>query len=483
MTINPQRDTDILLKRIEENPSRPYQSAILLPLNTAVFVLTLIGLFLISVTGGFVSNSNITIFIIVSSLLINFAVYLFDRWGHTQTASQIFCIWVNLGIVAFVYLNFAKGEQEQGVIFAALQGMCVLLASILLQGRYPFIYAIVNVIALCMAIYYGLQRIDFTNIVGQIIAFATPLGFYYFIIAMIAWLYQRALLRSANELRKARERILRDEVLFRDVEVAHKLQQQLLPPPPDLPNLMIAARALPARETGGDFYDFIQLDDKHLALIIGDVTGKSIPAALGMAMARSILRSEARLEFSPAETLARANQTLCAEPAVRQVLTLMYLVLNLETLEIRLVNAGSPYPILLRNGEAREIEIVGLPLGSWPNVQYEEMRIQLQNGDLLVLASDGIAEERGHSRELFGFERIAKVVAHTGHHGPQYMIDTLLTSIEAFRTHSEQSDDMTIVACQIGELPRPPSTFSQAPYQYEAPPQVEVVRDVSKVSF
>jgi serine phosphatase RsbU (regulator of sigma subunit) len=243
---------------------------------------------------------------------------------------------------------------------------------------------------------------------------------------------------------------MRDELLRRDLAVARELQQRLYPPPP-LTNaaLSIASRSEPARETSGDFYDFIPLSDDRLGIVVADVTGKSIAAALVMAMSRSTLRSEATRHTSPAEVLRHANSTLCQDNTFKQLITAFYGVLDTRSLRLAISNAGHPFPMLRRNGRLTEIEICGLPLGARQDAIYTEQMIQLQPGDQLVLISDGLLEEHNARRELFGFERMLATVANADAEDPEQALDEIWETVTQFRGASEQSDDITLVVIQV----------------------------------
>lgn len=277
-----------------------------------------------------------------------------------------------------------------------------------------------------------------------------PISSFLMIIAVISWLYQRALAQSALRLEAARQQIMRDELLRRDLAVARELQQRLYPPPP-LTNasLSIASRSEPARETSGDFYDFISLGNDRLGIVVADVTGKSIAAALVMAMSRSTLRSEATRHENPADVLRYANRTLCQDNTFKQMITAFYGILDMRTLCLSISNAGHPFPVLRRDGQICEIEICGLPLGAREDAVYEEQVVQLQPGDQLVLISDGLLEEHNRRNELFGFERMLSTIAHADARDPRQALHQIWETVSHFRDGGEQSDDITLVVMQI----------------------------------
>ncbi|HEY1013577.1 MAG TPA: PP2C family protein-serine/threonine phosphatase [Herpetosiphonaceae bacterium] len=283
--------------------------------------------------------------------------------------------------------------------------------------------------------------------------------------AIISWLYERTLSRAHERLRLAQERILHDELVRRDLEIARDLQQRLYPEPPKgHSQVTIASRSEPARETSGDFYDFIELGDNQLGIVIADVTGKSLAAALVMAMVRSTFRCEAHHSQSPAEVLRRVNELLCLDHSVKQMVTAWYGVLDTRSLLLRAANAGHPFPMLLRDGKVSDIEAVGLPLRAQPGTIYAEHTTQLHSADLLVLLSDGLVEAMNGSRELFGFDRFAASLEHQSALRPQELIDHLWRQIDAFRGEVEQNDDMTlvVVGCERVSDEAPVAAPSQA---------------------
>jgi len=205
----------------------------------------------------------------------------------------------------------------------------------------------------------------------------------------------------------------------------------------------------PSRATSsGDFYDFIDLDDNQLGIVVADVTGKSIAAALMMALARATLRSAAQRHTSPAEVLRQANEALCGDHTVHQMITAFYGILDTRTLSLRFSNAGHPYPIVRRSLHLDEIELNGLPLGARSDAQYGEETLQLGPGDQLYILSDGLIEEHNSRRELFGYERLNVAILAADRAEPEHAIDDLWRAVTVFRGATEQNDDITLVVVQ-----------------------------------
>ncbi len=270
------------------------------------------------------------------------------------------------------------------------------------------------------------------------------------LIALISWLYQRTLNHSFERLSVARQQLTRDALLRQELAIARDLQSRLYPDAPATNSrLQIASVVLPAMETSGDLYDFIELGPNELGIVIADVTGKSLAAALVMAMARSTFRSEARRTNDPAEVLTQVNAILCSDRAVKQMLTAWYGILNTSTLTLRYANAGHPFPILKRDGIVTELDIPGLPLRGRPDTVYHEQAIVLQAGDDLLLTSDGAVETMNGQRELFGFDRFNATLQALPPLPANAVLASLCEALETFRGPAPQSDDITLVLIQV----------------------------------
>jgi sigma-B regulation protein RsbU (phosphoserine phosphatase) len=235
--------------------------------------------------------------------------------------------------------------------------------------------------------------------------------------------------------------------LTEEMRVARSIQQGLFPRTcPQVDGYRLAARCLPARETGGDFFDFIKLGDGRLGVVIGDAAGKGMPAALLMADARSIWRAEARLGYGPAETLRRANRSLFRDINSDGFVTCLYAVLDPAVGEIRFSGAGHPLPLLHNGSGVMEIEAYGLPLGLQQDVSYDEVSTFLAPGDMVVLYTDGVVESLNSSRELFGFERMMRLVQREGSLSAEAMVERTWSAAHAFSGEAGQADDITVIA-------------------------------------
>jgi len=438
-----------VIARLAPEDRRQRRSSLLRPLNATLITASALGL-LVMVARG---SDAVGFTLVGSSLLLNFGVAILDRQGRTNLAAQIFSLCINLGILLFCAANLLSNENVTvGLVFACVLAMGVMLAGMLLGARTAFLFAAVNIVSVSFLLWrhflvFGTGPDD--SPINATVSAALPVGTFLLVIAVITWLYQRTLDASEARLNVARQRIMQDELLRRDLAIARDLQRRLYPPPPlTNPGLCIASRSEPARETSGDFYDFIDLDDNQLGIVVADVTGKSIAAALMMALARATLRSAAQRHTSPAEVLRQANEALCGDHTVHQMITAFYGILDTRTLSLRFSNAGHPYPIVRRSLHLDEIELNGLPLGARSDAQYGEETLQLGPGDQLYILSDGLIEEHNSRRELFGYERLNVAILAADRAEPEHAIDDLWRAVTVFRGATEQNDDITLVVVQ-----------------------------------
>src|SRR5262245_31126645 len=258
-------------------------------------------------------------------------------------------------------------------------------------------------------------------------------------------------LRIGQLVREQEAEVRSRERIDQELRVAQLIQQSFLPR--DLPELrgwQIAAHYRPAREVGGDFYDFIELPNERIGLVIGDVTDKGVPAAMVMAATRSVLRASAPRLVSPGEVLARVNDLLCPDVPERMFVTCLYAVLEPGAGRLQFANAGHDLPYVRRPGGADELRATGLPLGLFPGTEYEEKEATIGSGESLLLSSDGLAEAHGPTGEMFGFPRIKALVGASVGGGPE-LIAALLDDLRQFTAPGwEQEDDITIVALHRG---------------------------------
>ncbi len=254
--------------------------------------------------------------------------------------------------------------------------------------------------------------------------------------------------RVAQLVRQQESQARERERVEQELRVAQLIQQQFLPRElPDLHGWHVAAYYRPAREVGGDFYDFIELPEGKIGIVVGDVTDKGVPAALVMATTHSLLRAEAPRLVSPSKVLERINDLLVDDMPPKMFVTCLYAVLDPATGTLQFANAGHNLPYVGSEGDTLELRATGMPLGLLPDMSYEEKSATLRPGDSMLMHSDGLAEAHSPGKEMFGFPRLMELVGEG--HGGEALIDHLLKSLDAFvGAEWEQEDDITLVTLQ-----------------------------------
>lgn len=261
-------------------------------------------------------------------------------------------------------------------------------------------------------------------------------------------------LRVAQLVRQQQQEARERERLAQELRVARIIQQTLLPHDvPELDGWELAAHWEPAREVGGDFYDFIPLPDGRMGILIADVTDKGVPAALVMATTRSLLRSVVEHFRSPGQVLARVNNLLCPDIPTNMFVTCLLLALDPKSGEIQFANAGQSLPLHSSEGQVVEWRATGMPLGLMPDMEYEEKKLLLQPGDRLLLYSDGLSEAHNPQGEMFGTPRIrAMLSGFPDNESPidyDSLIDYLFLGLENYTGSGwEQEDDVTFVTIE-----------------------------------
>jgi serine phosphatase RsbU (regulator of sigma subunit)/predicted ester cyclase len=241
------------------------------------------------------------------------------------------------------------------------------------------------------------------------------------------------------------EQEIRERERFeQELQVARSIQQASLPKELlTLEGWQIAPYYQPAREVGGDFYEFFELDAGKVGLAVGDATGKGIPAALAVTATSSMLRAVARDSgYSPGEVLERVNETLLARIPLNMFVTCFYAVLEPKSASLSYANAGHDLPYLWRGGDAEELRARGMPLGLMAGMSYEEKEIELDYGEGVLFYTDGLVEAHDPKGEMFGFPRLRKLIAE---HGEESSLgDFLLEQLYSFVGEGwEQEDDIT----------------------------------------
>jgi serine phosphatase RsbU (regulator of sigma subunit)/ketosteroid isomerase-like protein len=248
-------------------------------------------------------------------------------------------------------------------------------------------------------------------------------------------------------LEALRQEIRERERVEQELRVARIIQQAALPKEvPQLEGWEISPLYRPAREVGGDFYDFFELEDGRVGVVVGDATGKGVPAALVVTATYSMLRAVAQAlgSFSPGEILAQVNETLLARIPLNMFVTCFYAILEPNSGSLSYANAGHDIPYLHRNGEAEELRARGMPLGLMAGMSYEEGEASLGEGGCVLFYSDGLVEAHDPKGEMFGFPRLRTLVAEHGK--KRSLVELLLEDLYSFTGEGwEQEDDITLL--------------------------------------
>jgi serine phosphatase RsbU (regulator of sigma subunit) len=245
------------------------------------------------------------------------------------------------------------------------------------------------------------------------------------------------------------------ELVEQELEVARSIQQASLPQEvPILEGWEISPYYQPAREVGGDFYDFHLLSEGRLGVVVGDATGKGVPAALVMSTTCGMLQLAARTfgSPSPGEVLEQVNETLMARIPQNMFVTCFYAILDPKSGTLRYANAGHDVPYLRRvGGDAEELRARGMPLGLIPGMNYEQKEIVLEGGEAALFYSDGLVEAHDSQGELFGFPRLRWLVAK---HGQERSLEeALLEELYTFVGEGwEQEDDITLLTLRRSRI-------------------------------
>lgn len=237
-----------------------------------------------------------------------------------------------------------------------------------------------------------------------------------------------------------------------EMEIARSIQANLFPRSlPQIPGASLAARCIPARQTGGDFYDVLPLGADRFGISIGDVSGKGMPAAMLMAVARSIVRSEALDHTSPEDVVSQANTLIAQDVPPNSYVALCYAIYDAQQRTLELTLAGQMTPLVRRGASAFTFADAAsdLPLGMLPTTQYRATCMQLMVGDTVVFYTDGLVEAFSPDRKMFGFERLQDTLAACTDATADEIMDHLLTTVGGWQSDAGRHDDLTILILQL----------------------------------
>ena len=260
--------------------------------------------------------------------------------------------------------------------------------------------------------------------------------------------------KTADYIEQITEITAEKERIGTELALATRIQADMLPNTypafPDRPEFDIYASMDPAKEVGGDFYDFFLVDSDHLCMVMADVSGKGVPAALFMMASRIILASYAKQGMSPAEIMRSTNETICQNNREEMFVTVWLGILEISTGKIRAANAGHEYPVLMQPGGKCELykDKHGFVLGGMDGVKYKEYEFMLQPGARLFLYTDGVPEATNAENELFGTDRMLDALNEDMQADPQKVLQQVRRAVDAFVGEAEQFDDLTMLCLE-----------------------------------
>ena len=270
-------------------------------------------------------------------------------------------------------------------------------------------------------------------------------------IEILADSFARLTHKTVDYIRQVRTATAEKERISAELHTASNIQSSMLPhifPAfPDRTEFELYASMDPAKEVGGDFYDFFLIDDDHLGIVIADVSGKGIPAALFMMIAKVTLQNCALMGRSPAETLKATNEALCSNNQEDMFVTVWLGILETSTGKLTAANAGHEYPALMRAGGRFELfrDKHGFVVGGMRNIRFSQYELQLNPGDRLFVYTDGVPEATNADKELFGTDRMLTALNEVKDAPPEDVLKGVRQSVDAFVKDAEQFDDLTML--------------------------------------
>lgn len=275
------------------------------------------------------------------------------------------------------------------------------------------------------------------------------------VLGLLIWAaVRRYVRRKMQALEEQHREEAEKERIESEVNMARQIQDGALPKDfsilPNRSSVKIYATMEPAKGVGGDFYDFFLVDDDHLCLVIADVSGKGIPAALFMMVSKSILKNAAMLSTSPAEILAKANKTICSDNEAEMFVTVWLGILDLNTGMLVAANAGHEYPAVKHGNGDFELfrDRHGLVIGGMDGMRYTEYELQLEPGDKIFVYTDGLAEANNEQGKLFGSDRIIEALNRNADGTPQQILATVHEAVDEYVQEAEQFDDLTMMCVE-----------------------------------
>jgi sigma-B regulation protein RsbU (phosphoserine phosphatase) len=232
-------------------------------------------------------------------------------------------------------------------------------------------------------------------------------------------------------------------------EIQTSMLPSIFPAFPQREEFDLYASMDPAKEVGGDFYDFFMIDDDHLGVVIADVSGKGVPAALFMMISKTIVQNYAKLGISASEVLIKANQALCAQNKMEMFVTTWIGILEISTGKMNCSSAGHEYPALCHDGKYELFrDRHGLVLGGMDMARYRDYEIVLEKGDKIFVYTDGVPEATNTNNEMFGTDRMIDALNIDPGAAPETVLKNVRAAVDEFVGSAEQFDDLTMVCLE-----------------------------------
>lgn len=414
---------------------------------------------------GKLLEKNLTV---QQKLLVAFVFTLFSLYG-TINALTLGTIWVALShsgqILAGLYAGIRSGSGVGaiiGIILLTLSGegmvasaVSALLAGILAGGYHRWrkgslvrvkeavvftaaFEVVARIVQLIVAAdFIAMLKIQLVVLVPMALGHMMMVGSFVFVVNTLV---------AERKNHRIQERLESELRMARDIQLS--LVPNVFPAFPEHEEFDIYAILQPAKEVGGDIYDFFLMDEEHLCFMIGDVSGKGMPAALFMSATRTLFKAQADRENDTAEILQRVNNELCRGNDSSMFVTLFCGILSLHTGEVIFTNAGHNPPYLYRkNGKLQMLaDKHGPALGVMDDILYHSTKIVLGSGDTLIMYTDGVSEAMDHENKMFDVRRLEQVIQGNTSHVPQILLGEVMQAVELFVAGAEQSDDITMLA-------------------------------------
>ncbi|MBE7072020.1 MAG: hypothetical protein E7383_04615 [Ruminococcaceae bacterium] len=390
--------------------------------------------------------------IFMLSLLI---LYITQPGKYSKPIFYIFLVLVlihTLGLILNLFTDFYYYFDEfnvyqrgRGYVMSNIMHILMLLQNMFLMIKYKtkvnkklasalWLYLLSPLAAIGAQILF--QEIQFV-----ILATVISAAYLYYVIVRIQ-------LERYSEQQKEKERL--DTELTMATRIQAETLPNIFPAFPERDDFNIYASMNPAKEVGGDFYDFFLIDDTHLGLVMADVSGKGIPAALFMMVSKILIQNIAMMGNSPAEVLQYVNNQLCTNNPEEMFVTVWYGCLDLETGVLKAANAGHEYPILKNADDSFELfkDKHGFVIGGMEGVKYKQYEMQMQPGSKLFIYTDGVPEATNASNEMFGTERLVHALRMAENKTPKQILEQVDSIVKDFVKDAPQFDDLTMLCLE-----------------------------------